>query len=238
MIFVSSWDDGHPFDERLGELLQRHGFKGTFFVPLRNREGLPVIDARALRTLAVSHEVGSHTLDHVYLRGLPEQRVRQQVCEGREQLQSLLGRPVAGFCYPGGQIDETAVRVVREAGFGYARSVENLVTAMPTHRYRLATTLQMFPHSAPVLANNLLRYPHRMRKAALLARLLAGRSLGERLRIAASYARRRSGVLHIWGHSWELERHDLWVTLDQFLRWVSELAPKSMSLTELMNECA
>jgi peptidoglycan/xylan/chitin deacetylase (PgdA/CDA1 family) len=238
MIFVSSWDDGHPDDERLGELLQRYGFKGTFFVPLRNREGLPVITPASLRALARSHEVGSHTLDHVYLRGLPEQRVRQQVCEGRERLQDLLGRSVTGFCYPGGEIDETATRVVREAGFGYARSVENLVTTMPMNRYRLATTLQIFPHSAPVLAYNLLRYPRRLGKTALLAQLMAGRSLTERLRIAASYTRRRSGVLHIWGHSWELERHDLWATLEQFLRWVSDLAPRTMSLTELMNECA
>jgi peptidoglycan/xylan/chitin deacetylase (PgdA/CDA1 family) len=238
MIFVSSWDDGHPLDARVGELLQRYGFKGTFFVPLRNREGLPVIGAGSLRALAARHEIGSHTLDHVYLRGLPTPQMREQICAGRQQLESLLGRSVVGFCYPGGKFDDTAVQLVREAGFGYARSVENLETALPVDVYRVATTLQVFPHAGPVLANNLLRYPHRMRKAALLMRLLAGRSLGDRLRIAAAYAKEKSGVLHIWGHSWELEQHDLWATLEQFLSWVSGLAPRSMSLAELMNESA
>jgi peptidoglycan-N-acetylglucosamine deacetylase len=238
MILVCSWDDGHPLDQRVGELLQRYGFKGTFFVPLRNREGLPVISPGSLRALAAHHEVGSHTLEHVYLRGLPEEVVREQICAGREQLESLLGRSVAGFCYPGGQFDAATVRLVREAGFRYARTVENLVTTAPTHRYSVATTLQIYRHSGPVLAHNLLRYPHRLRKAALLVRLLAGRSLEERLRIAAAYARDRHGVLHIWGHSWELERHALWEILDRFLGWVSELAPTSMSLTELMDSCA
>ena len=237
MILVCSWDDGHPLDQRVAELLQRHAFKGTFFVPLRNREGLPVLAPAALRALAACHEVGSHTHDHVYLRGLPEDVVRQQICTGRERLESVLGRAIAGFCYPGGEYDATTVRLVREAGFRYARSVENLVTAPPKDRYRVATTLQVYPHSAPILANNLLRYPHRWRKAALLARLCSARNLEERLRIAAAYAREQSGVLHIWGHSWELERHGLWETLDRFLRWVSDTAPRSLSISELMDAC-
>jgi peptidoglycan/xylan/chitin deacetylase (PgdA/CDA1 family) len=234
---VCSWDDGHPLDQRIAELLQRHGFKGTFFVPLRNREGLPVLAPAELRALAAYHEVGSHTLDHVYLRGLPEEEVRQQICTGRERLESILGQGIAGFCYPGGEYDAMTVRLVREAGFRYARSVENLVTTPPKDRYRVATTLQFYPHSAPILANNLLRYPQRWRKASLLARLCTGRNLEERLRIAAAYARERSGVLHIWGHSWELERHGLWETLDRFLRWVSDMAPQSLSIGELMNTC-
>jgi peptidoglycan-N-acetylglucosamine deacetylase len=235
MIFVSSWDDGHPLDQRVGELLQRYGFKGTFFVPLQNREGAPVLAPAGLRALAACHEIGSHTLDHRYLRGLPEGIVRQQICEGRESLENLLGQRVEGFCYPGGEYEAMTVRLVREAGFRYARTVENLVTTAPLRPYAVGTTLQVYPHSSSVLARNLLRYPHRLSKAALLVRLFAGRTLEERLQIAAQYARERSGVLHIWGHSCELERQGLWDTLERFLRWVREFATRPMSLIELMD---
>jgi len=236
MIVVTSWDDGHPLDERLGELLQRHGFTGTFFVPVRNTEGLPVISGGALRTLAATHEIGGHTLDHVRLAGLPVARAREQVCGGRDQLQQLIGRPLAGFCYPGGRFDAQSMRIVREAGFQYARTVENLVIAPPTDRYRIGTTLQVYAHPPAVLARNLLRYPGRAHKAPLLLRLLAGASLEERLRIAARYAHGRAGVLHLWGHSWELERHGLWQLLDGLLRWLPELGARPQSLAQLVGE--
>jgi peptidoglycan/xylan/chitin deacetylase (PgdA/CDA1 family) len=234
MILVSSWDDGNPLDQRLGELLQRYGFKGTFFVPVHNSYGSTVMSPEAMRTLAEWHEIGSHTLDHVYLRGLTPDQVRHQVHEGRDRLQGILGRSVAGFCYPGGRYNRTTIEVVREAGFRYARSVENLVTSAPVDAYQVATTLQIYPHSLTVLANNLLRYPNRIEKSALLRRLAAADGLEERLQIAARYAHERSGVLHIWGHSWELESCELWGTLERFLQWVRDLAPRPMALADLV----
>jgi peptidoglycan-N-acetylglucosamine deacetylase len=233
MIVVFSWDDGHPLDARVAELLATHGFKGTFFVPGSNREGLPVMSNGALRALGADHEVGSHTLGHVYLRGEPESVVREQITAGKAKLESVLGRSVLGFCYPGGQFDSTAVRIVQEAGFRYARSVENLVTTAPRDRFRVATTLQLYPHPTATLTRNLLRYAHRLRKLPLLLQLAGARTLAQRLTIAAAYARRHEGVLHIWGHSWELERHDLWGTLSEFLRRTRELSPRCLTLSEL-----
>src|SRR5688500_11915407 len=43
-IVTTSWDDGHPLDIRLAEMLARHGVAGTFYVPLRY-EGVPVMDS-------------------------------------------------------------------------------------------------------------------------------------------------------------------------------------------------
>src|ERR1700722_2734423 len=126
MIFVSSWDDGHPLDEKLGELLSKHSLKGTFFVPIRNREGLPVMSRPTLLRLTQGHEIGSHTLDHVYLRNQPAETVRAQIVGGKHALEDMLGARVPGFCYPGGRYDASSVRAVKDAGFEYARSVENL----------------------------------------------------------------------------------------------------------------
>jgi len=51
MHFVSSWDDGHPLDERVAELHADRGLKATFFVPLRNREGRSVMHPSTVRSL-------------------------------------------------------------------------------------------------------------------------------------------------------------------------------------------
>src|SRR3989304_6864863 len=58
-IFTTSWDDGHPLDTRIAELLSRHGFQGTFYMPLSNREGLPVMPPGEMRRLGQEFEIGS-----------------------------------------------------------------------------------------------------------------------------------------------------------------------------------
>jgi peptidoglycan/xylan/chitin deacetylase (PgdA/CDA1 family) len=63
-IFTTSWDDGHPLDARMAELLSLHEFQGTFYVPVSNREGLPVLGPEDLRRLGQGFEIGSHTIDH------------------------------------------------------------------------------------------------------------------------------------------------------------------------------
>lgn len=234
MIFVSSWDDGHPLDERLGDLLGAHGFRGTFFVPIRNREGMPVLGCGGLKRLAGAHEIGSHTHDHAYLTELPLDVAQQQILHGKCELEARLGRPVTGFCYPGGRFNSRVVSLVRGAGFAYARTVENLITHHVRDRYRVPTTLQFYPHSRLTLGRNYLRYGHKKDKAWLLLALSTRRSLSDHLRFAAKYANREDGVLHIWGHSWELERYQLWSALRSFLKEMVALAPTCLTLDELI----
>jgi len=65
-------------------------------------------------------EVGAHTLTHALLAGLPVERQRAEIVEGRRLLEEVLGREVTSFSYPyGGRRDYTAatVALVREAGF-------------------------------------------------------------------------------------------------------------------------
>ena len=32
MLFTTSWDDGHPSDLHVADLLERYGMKGTFYL--------------------------------------------------------------------------------------------------------------------------------------------------------------------------------------------------------------
>jgi peptidoglycan/xylan/chitin deacetylase (PgdA/CDA1 family) len=234
MIFTSSWDDGHPLDERLADMLGQHGFAATFFVPIRNREGLPVMTGAALRRLAMTHEIGSHTFDHVYLRNEPEEVMRYQIHRGKAELEDALGRAVCGFCYPGGKFNSTATAIVREAGFAYARSTEDLSVGVTEEPFRMPTTLQFFPHRRAVFARHFVKYSRRIQKTGLLLKLMACRSFAGQLDVVTRHAHDKDAILHIWGHSWELERHGLWTSLERFLKGVAELRPTSLPLRNLV----
>lgn len=227
-LFTCSWDDGHPSDGRLADLLERHGFTGTFYVPLSNVEGLPVLDAAGLRGLAQRMELGSHTRDHVYADRVPLPQWRQQVMAGKQALEDVLGRAVEGFCYPGGRLPRGGEAIVREAGFGYARTCVNLCTGWPDRAFALPTTLQCYPHGNAVLLRNALRGPRRLHRLQTLARLWQADGLEQRLRVALDRVCQDGGVFHLWGHAWELDRLGLWPLLDRFLAHAAErVAPSA-----------
>ncbi len=236
MIFVSSWDDGHPLDRRLADLLAQRGMAATFYVPLHNREGRPVLDAADLRAVAAAgHEIGSHTADHRYLHDLDDAAALDQVRRGREGLEQALGRAVPGFCYPGGRHPASGPQLLRQAGVAYARSVENLRTDLRFDALDVPTTLQFYPHGSAVLLRNALRRPQRLaRKAALIARRqTGGTGLAALPRLIESLAGSAT-VFHLWGHSWEVERLGAWDALASALDAARACATRVLTVQQLV----
>ncbi len=73
-------------------------------------------------------EIGSHTRNHLFLQRLTPERQREEIVAGKQDLETLLGRPVAGFSYPNGRSTVETRQIVRDAGFGYAcTSLHNVV---------------------------------------------------------------------------------------------------------------
>ena len=227
---TTSWDDGHPLDLRVADLLTRHGFAGTFYVPRANREGLSVMTTGELRTLGTSFEIGGHTIDHVRLIGLSASERDRQLRDGKHRIEDELGRAITGFCYPGGAHDRTVRHAVRAAGFRYARTVTNLSLDPPRDRYKLGTTLQLFPHGRLTYLKNFARRADWRARARPLAICLRGGSLDDCLEQLLRFAAQHGGVFHLWGHSWELESHGLWGTLERFLRVASGLVAREHRL--------
>lgn len=229
--FTTSWDDGHPLDVRLADLLGEHGFTGTFYVPRRNIEGRPVMTAAQLRSLAARFEVGGHSIDHVRLVDLPRRERDHQIADGKRQLEDDLGQPIAGFCYPGGAYDRAVCEAVRSAGYRYARTITNLSFEPPVDRFRIGTTIQLYPHSRSTLARNFVRGRAWRHRASAFRLVLTHRSLAARLELLLRLAVERGGVFHLWGHSWELDEHGLWPELERFLRLASGLVPRERRCT-------
>lgn len=80
-------------------------------------------EARQLKSMGI--ELGAHTMNHVRLSALSEERQRAEIEGCQAVFQEHLGTGAAAFAYPFGSVldyDETSVRLVREAGYQYAVS--------------------------------------------------------------------------------------------------------------------
>lgn len=223
LIVTTSWDDGHPADMRVAALLAKHGIAGTFYVPSRNAEGRPVMQAREMAQLARHFEIGGHTWDHVSLTRLPPDTVRRQLMTNKQQLEDLLGHEVPGFAYVRGHHSRMVRRLVAQAGFRYARTVKNLADGPGTDPYRVPTTIQFFSHSASTLLRNFLSGGPGVGRARILQAARPGGDLPQQCISTAQACAHHGGHFHLWGHSWELAEHDLWQSLDDCLHRLRDL---------------
>jgi peptidoglycan/xylan/chitin deacetylase (PgdA/CDA1 family) len=240
-LFTTSWDDGHPLDMRVAELLHKHGIRGTFYVPGRvapggccNPEGFEVLATPELRRLGAAFELGAHTLDHKSLTTLPAAEARRQIEAGKHWLEDQLGRRVAGFCYPNGHHNAAVREMVRAAGFSYGRTTEDLRDRMSADPFQMPVTVHCHPRRRVDLARMFLgERRRRLGDWSWLGRLpvflsaVAEDDFEARCRRLIDRACANGGVFHIWGHSWEIDRLGAWPLLDNVLRYASQQLPRS-----------
>jgi peptidoglycan-N-acetylglucosamine deacetylase len=231
LLFTTSWDDGHPLDLKLAELLARFGLTGTFYCPMRNREGLPVMSAHEMRSLDGPFELGSHTHDHVYADRIPATAWQQQVLTGKVALEQAIGHQVEGFCYPGGRLTGVSRDMVEKAGFVYGRTTQNFQLQCASDPLLMPTTLQFYPHTRTVLASNWLRRGNQLQRLRLAMACLAAGQLNDRLRLALKRCAGPNQVFHLWGHSWEIEQQGLWSQLESFFSLVAQTIPPQQRLS-------
>ncbi len=216
VIVTTSWDDGHCLDLRLAEILDNHCLPGTFYIAPASAELTPAdrLSRSGIATISKQFEIGAHTLTHPRLTSLPGTAARQEIVNSRTYLEDVTGGPVRSFCYPGGVFGPEHVHMVRKAGFTYARTVRRFALDAGTDPLRSPTTVQAYCHIAdvaqafayarlrPLTAWNL--YCHWDR----LAMRLFDRVLKE------------GGVFHLWGHSWEVAKHNQWAALQQVCEYI------------------
>lgn len=233
MIFVSSWDDGHPLDQRVADLLYRHRLTGTFYVPIRNQEGHAVMSPNQIRTLDSAFEIGSHTLDHIYLTELSRNDCITQVRHGKAHLEDILGHRINGFCYPGGKVTKDIRQIVQHAGFEYARTTRNYWLNWTADPFLIPTTLQFFPHKRMVFLRNYIGGGHYTQRAKTASILFSTNDWAQAIEKILHHSLTNNKVFHLWGHSWEIEKYQLWEQLDRFLKHVASFNPDAMNVADL-----
>jgi len=222
----------------LADLLDACGLKGTFYVPLRNPER-PILAPRDLLAIAERFEIGAHTMNHRRLAGLRLTEMRGEIVSGREALQSLVGRPITAFCYPGGQYSSLVRTVVGEAGFVAARTTMALRWDWGVDRLLMPVSVQAFPHGFRAHLGHALMEGNWRGGANYVSRFAFwGRDW---VRIAIDllqHAIGTGGWWHLWGHSWELESLGAWRDVELVLREAGASGARSVTNTELAQELA
>ena len=212
-IVTTSWDDGHPLDIRVAEMLSGYGLRGTFYVPRDNPER-PVMAPETMRSLvALGQEVGAHGLSHCDVVGLNAASLATEVAGSREWVLDATGISPACFCYPRGRFDGPAQVAVKRAGFALGRTTVSLHLDVPANPYRMPVSLQVYPHARATALKHAVRYcdVHGLR-VALNVRPWSYWSALEHL---LGRMTTHGGVLHLWGHSWEIDDLGWWSVLEE-----------------------
>ncbi len=147
MKVVQCWDDGVNNDIRLIEILRKYNAKATFnlnpgamgervapvWIPA-GEEGWSYKGFRnghvALKDVPEIYsgfELASHCWRHETLgRGVTDEEWIKAAVDARNFLEDLVQRECRGFAYPCGAYSDNSCRLLRENGFAYGRTVENV----------------------------------------------------------------------------------------------------------------
>jgi hypothetical protein len=226
LLVTTSWDDGAPQDLKLADLLEKYQLPGCFYVPRSNPER-PVLEPRAVAQLARRFEIGGHTLSHLPLPSLDPGRARAEIRDCKTWLADVTGDEIVSFCYPGGKFTPAHVREVAAAGYGGARTADWLCLDRPTDRFRIAPSVQIYPHARLVHVLHCLRRGHLKALRDYSLRLAAPVQPLDLTRGLLTVALERGGVLHIWGHSWEIDAQGLWPQLEAIFALLAEVRARA-----------
>jgi len=214
---TTSWDDGHKLNIKLATLLKRYGIKATFYISPQDRQFRPSerLAADEIRRLAEDFEIGAHTLTHPHLDQLDSVAARHEILGSKQALEVITGTPVRTFAYPYGEYNEDTKRLVEEAGFRRARTVNRFMTRS-IDELVAGTSVDTYDHLRDGMMSvlNLCgRHPWQV------FRMRRWDNLGK---VMFALARERNEVFHLWGHSQEIEAHGDWQRLEAFLRWLRQ----------------
>jgi peptidoglycan/xylan/chitin deacetylase (PgdA/CDA1 family) len=123
---VLTFDDGYEdFYTDVFPLLKKYQMKATIYiiVDFIGRRGF--MNEKEIKEVLDSGlvELGSHTLDHLYLKLIPQTVARKQIFESKKVLEEKFKVKVETFAYPYGAFSQKTIDLVKEAGYKAAVSV-------------------------------------------------------------------------------------------------------------------
>lgn len=205
-----SYDDGVHQDIRLVELFNKYGLKATFNINSGRLNGVnnpwdlgykvvdkPTVYEAEMPKLYEGHEVAVHTLTHPFLPDLPDEDIIREVDEDRKNLERIMGYEVKGMAYPcgGANNDDRVAGVIRDnTPIKYARTiVSNFSFDVQENLLRFNPTVEhnMFDKMDELADKFIALKPDKPQ------------------------------IFYIWGHSYELEKDNMWELLEKFLEKIS-----------------
>lgn len=122
---ILTFDDGYrDFYTDVFPILKKYRAKAVAYIVPGFLDEPNNLTHLQLKEIAESKlvEIAAHTVDHVYLRGLDERKVKFEVEQSKLMLERELHIPIVSFAYPYGAFDVSSIDIVKNAGFKSAVS--------------------------------------------------------------------------------------------------------------------
>lgn len=150
---IREWHYGHPlYNARLQlfydlwaairplSIREQHRVMQELHTWVNTSINLPALmDESQVRELSNSSlfEIGAHTVNHPALGHLSPEDQRYEIQESRLILESIVNKPIAGFAYPYGNLNEHTPGIMQKLGFDYAASTREGHVTHACNRYDL-----------------------------------------------------------------------------------------------------
>ncbi|MEZ0215527.1 MAG: polysaccharide deacetylase family protein [Rariglobus sp.] len=187
---LTTWDDGAEHDLRCAEILNKHGYRPSFFMNYHSK-AMEFLD----KLEALNVEIGSHCYTHPWLYMLPPQRAAEECLSMRIALEQKLGHPVISMAYPNGYFPsldadgDYVLRAVKAAGLWSARTTNTR-----------AGRVDDYPDLAAMDTDGFFGFAKELTAQWEKTRQIEG------------------GVFYFWGHSWQIGKTDeQWQKFDDFV---------------------
>ena len=205
--FTTSWDDGTTCDIRMAGFLYDLGITGTFYAST-GPSGVRLLSDDDMGQIAARHELGNHGRSHQAFTSLTNTEILDEVTWAEVDL-ARFGRPASIVAPPGGKTDQRINRLL--IANGYAVRVAPVVGSGTTARQIIDPSLALYPHTTVELLRNIVRR-RRVPAVGVLRIWAQNRDAQARLRALVQRCAERHDVLHIWGHSADVHRLELWTS--------------------------
>lgn len=222
LFVTTSWDDGHPQDMKVADLLRTYNLQGTFYIPIKNQEN-NVMDSKCISEIARSFEVGGHTLSHKYLTTLKLPEIEHEIFSGKSTLEEIIGKELLMFAFPGGKYTNQIINIVKEAGFIGARNISMLNFSTPSSPFEMDTTYILGKITNYTLLKHIIKRRNFPALPIYIKLYKYNHSLVEyTCRLFDLFlSKKETSIFHIWGHSWELDKFNIWNEMESIFKYIS-----------------
>lgn len=209
IYFTTSWDDGDKLDLKLLNLMNKYGIKGTFYIP-----GNSKLEKSDIQNIAKNQEIGAHTMTHRELTSISIKEAKKEIENSKLFLEKILNKKIESFCYPRGKYNLEISRLVKKAGFSYARTTKRLLFKNTKNPFINGTTTQTIVFKVDIFKLFIMS-----RFNPFFIRYIW--DWNYYMKLLYKYVSKNGGIVHLWGHSWEIDKFNQWDQLEDFFKFIS-----------------
>lgn len=194
-----SYDDGFIEDRELVRLFNKYNIKGTFNINtgLYKWEEARHIQKEEQLILYKGHEIAVHTLLHKHLEELNKEEITKEIKDDKDNIFNYFGVNPVGMAYPFGTYNDEVIKIARELGIKYSRTV------ISTHDFSVCK----YPMELTATCH------HNDPKLMDYAR--------EFIKLDGS---KNDYVFYVWGHSYEFDEKNTKLNFSEFEEFLKLIA--------------